>query len=233
MHSGWESLYLIYRAATYPSIHGMKKIGLIGDPHAKPEPVQEAIDIFHREQVDVIWCTGDIAGYGEQLEQTVHVLKEHDCQGILGNHEIWTLEKQEQDLNTETLTYLYDLPLIWQQQMEGKRLYMVHASPPDSMMKGIRLLDQNGNIIEAERQLWSERLTAFEQDVLIIGHTHQVFAERLAETLVINPGSTQFNHSCAILFLPSLDVQWFPLSGQTIQKSWNWGQEYHRQFGDR
>ena len=201
----------------------MKKLGLIGDPHAKPEPVQEAIDIFQREQVDAIWCTGDIAGYGDQLGQTVHLLNRHDCRGVLGNHEIWALEKPDHEMDAETQSYLYELPLVWQQTLEGKRLYMVHANPPDSMMSGIRLLDQNGNILEAERQLWSERLAEFACEVLIVGHTHQVFAELLAETLVINPGSTRFNHSCATLCLPSLEVQWFSLSGQAIQKSWNWG----------
>lgn len=91
------------------------------------------------------------------------------------------------------------------------------------MIEGIRLLDQHGNIIEAEKQLWSERLSDFDYEVLIVGHTHQVFAETLGSTLVINPGSTQFNHSCAVLSLPDLHVQWFALSGQPIKRSWNWG----------
>jgi len=102
---------------------------------------------------------------------------------------------------------------------------MVHASPPDSLMDGIRLLDQQGNIIESEKQDWMVRLSDFEHDVLIVGHTHQVFAETLGSTLVINPGSSQFNHSCVILSLPDLNVQWFALSGQSIKKSWNWGME--------
>jgi putative phosphoesterase len=101
----------------------------------------------------------------------------------------------------------------------------VHASPPDSIMDGIRLLDQTGTVLETEKKAWSERLAGFDCDVLIVGHTHQAFAERLGTTLVINPGSTCFNHSCAILSLPDLTVQWYALSGQTIQKSWNWGKQ--------
>lgn len=60
-------------------------------------------------------------------------------------------------------------------------------------------------------------------DVLVVGHTHQVFAERLAGTLVINPGSTLCNHSCAMVSFPELQVEWFALSGQTLRNSWNWG----------
>ena len=35
--------------------------------------------------------TGDIAGYGADLDHTVALLLEHDCQAVLGNHEIWHL----------------------------------------------------------------------------------------------------------------------------------------------
>lgn len=201
----------------------MKKLGLISDPHAEPAPVAEALAIFKRERVDAIWCTGDIAGYGEQLAETIALLREAACQSILGNHEIWYLEKQDAGRDTVIDNYLNSLPLVLHKEIEGKRLYMVHASPPDSMVDGIRLLDQHGNLLEAEKQRWTERLRHFEHEVLIVGHTHQVFARQLGTTYVINPGSTCFNHSCAILRLPDLAVQWFALSGRSITKSWNWG----------
>ena len=206
----------------------MTKIGLIGDPHASPGPVAEALAIFRHEQVDALWCPGDIAGYGEQLEKTVILLQEAGCQSILGNHEIWYLEKALTETESISSRYLNSLPLVIHQEIEGKRLFMVHASPPDSMIEGIRLLDQHGNILEAEKQRWSQRLADFNYEVLIVGHTHQAFAEILGTMLVINPGSSQYNHSCAVLSLPKLDVQWFALSGRIIQKSWNWGLEYRR-----
>ena len=201
----------------------MKKLGLISDPHAYPRPVAEALSIFKQQRVDAIWCTGDIAGYGAELAETITLLEESGCQSILGNHEIWYLEKEADQAESEARRYLNGLPLVMHQDIEGKRLYMVHASPPDSMIDGIHLLDQHGNIIEAEKQLWSERLHHFYYEVLIVGHTHQVFAEMLGATLAINPGSTRFNHSCAVLSLPDLNVQWFALSGVPIKKSWNWG----------
>ncbi len=206
----------------------MKKLGLISDPHADPAPVAEALSIFQKEQVDAIWCTGDIAGYGSRLDEVVKLLQASRCQSILGNHEIWYLEKAAGQVDSVTNRYLNSLPLVMHKDIEGKRLYMVHASPPDSMTDGIRLLDQDGNILEAEKQIWSECLSQFDYEVLIVGHTHQVFAERLGATLVINPGSTCFNHSCAILSVPDLNVQWFALSGQSIKKSWNWGKELAR-----
>ena len=203
----------------------MIKLGLISDPHSYPEPVAEALSIFKREQVDAIWCPGDIAGYGKELEETIRLLQNSDCQLIMGNHEIEYLQKNPQLMGTSANDYLSRLPRTKEQNIEGKTVYMVHASPPDHLNGGIRLLDQQGELIDSAKQNWTTRLSDFEHEVLIVGHTHQVFAERLGTTLVINPGSSQFNHSCAVLSLPDLNVQWFALSGQPIKKSWNWGME--------
>lgn len=203
----------------------MTKLGLISDPHASAMPVAEALSIFKQERVDAIWCTGDIAGYGVELDETIVLLQTSHCQSILGNHDIWHLEQHADQPNTTSHRYLAGLPLVIHRSIEDTRVVMVHASPPNSVMDGIHLLDQAGHIIQSEKQFWAGWLHQFEHDVLIVGHTHQVFAEQLGTKLVINPGSSCFNHSCAILTLPDLSVQWFGLSGQAIKKSWNWGMQ--------
>ena len=203
------------------------KIGLIGDPHATPEPLADALAIFRKEKVDAIWCTGDIAGYGTELDKTVMLLKESGCQAICGNHEKWHLEKANHQVVSPTNEYIRNMPPVIREEREGKHFYIVHASPPQSMMKGIRLLDEDGSVIEEEKQAWTGRLNKFDYDVLIIGHTHQVFAEQLGDTLVINPGSTRFNHCCAVLSLPDMTIEWFALSGQMIDYTWNWGKEFN------
>jgi len=200
-----------------------KRIGIISDVHATPEPVAEALALFKSQGIDDIFCLGDIAGYGEDLEDTVALLIDHGCQAILGNHEIWYLEDHRDAEETQARRWFGSLPRVLQLTIEGKRLYMVHASPPESAMDGIRLLDLDGNVIEDARDAWRQRLQGFEHDVLLVGHTHQVFCERIGNTLVINPGSTRFNHTCAILSLPELELQLFGLSGRQPVKSWNWG----------
>lgn len=206
----------------------MKKIGLIGDPHASDKPVREALAIFRREEVDEIWCTGDIAGYGNKLDETIRLLNDAGCQSILGNHEVWHLENGDGNHDSVTDNYINSMPLAMHKQVEGVRIYIVHASPPDSMEEGIRLLDQHGYVIESAKLEWKKRLSEFEHDILIVGHTHQVFAEKLGSVLVINPGSSRYNHCCAVLLLPQMIVQWFSLSDMVIQKSWNWGKEIQR-----
>jgi putative phosphoesterase len=198
-------------------------IGLISDVHATPVPLQEALSIFHERKVGTIFCAGDIAGYGDALDETVQLLKDHDCQSILGNHDIWWLDGARESEYRSVLDYLNNLPAYLDTVIEGQRVYVAHAHPPYSDSGSIRLLDENGAILPEQKEVWSERLGDFAYDVLIVGHSHQVFAELLGQTLVVNPGSTKFNHSCAILKLPDRTVEWFSLANKTIVKAWNWG----------
>ncbi|HEB56120.1 MAG TPA: metallophosphoesterase [Gammaproteobacteria bacterium] len=199
------------------------KIGLIADIHAYAEPLTEALLLFNNEEVDLILCSGDIAGYGDELEQTVGLLIENQCQTVIGNHDIWHLEETLEEEKTPAEAYMEQLPAAREYFIEGKSLYVVHARPPLANRHGIKLLDEYGELVPEQVKSWAQRLEGFEYDVLVVGHTHQVFAEQLGRTLVINPGSTQFNHSCGILSLPDMQFELFALSNETILKSWNWG----------
>ncbi|MEJ1367267.1 MAG: metallophosphoesterase family protein, partial [Candidatus Sedimenticola sp. (ex Thyasira tokunagai)] len=81
------------------------KIGIISDPHATPGPVEEALSIFRQEGVERILCAGDIAGYGDSLDETVALLAAHGCQSVIGNHEAWYLDRTIG--RGESLTYRY------------------------------------------------------------------------------------------------------------------------------
>lgn len=198
------------------------KIGIISDPHAHRSPLKEALDLFTDKHVDTILCAGDIAGYGDELLETVQLLIVSNCQSILGNHEIWYQQKDNSQ-NPVIADYFEQLPLNVQLECGQHKIYMVHASPPDLVEGGIRLFDKNEIIIPEQKIFWSDLLADFGFDILIVGHTHQVFAEQLGNTLVINPGSTAYNNSCAILSLPEMKVEFFPLSNKAISKIWNWG----------
>jgi putative phosphoesterase len=202
------------------------KLGIASDIHAAPQPLEEALTIFQREGVEIILCPGDIAGYGNNLDDCITLLEKTGCQTILGNHDIWYLEDHLEQPDTVASQFFRHLPLTLELQLEGKKVFMVHASPPDSIMEGIRLLDEEGTIMQQQKSNWTRRLSEFDYDVLIVGHTHQVFAEQLGSTLIVNPGSTEFNHTCGILSLPDMQFQVFALSHKQPVKAWNWGQYF-------
>ena len=205
------------------------KIGLLSDVHAKPAPVAEALSIFKREQVDSIICPGDIAGYFDEVRAVIDLLLESNCQTIIGNHDQSYLESHQQERNSAEYRFLDALPETLEYEIEGRRVYVVHAHPPASQHGGIKLLDVDGELIPEQKQYWQQALKDLDYDVLIVGHTHQVFAEQLGDVLVINPGSTQFNHTCMILTLPEMTVQTFALQGKGPVKSWNWGKFIHNE----
>jgi putative phosphoesterase len=201
------------------------RLGLISDIHSSIAPLDEALSIFKKKQVDFIICAGDIAGYGEdELTETVQRLKENNCYVIAGNHDVPpSLEKQS---DIELDSFFLSLPKHLDLKFNDKRIYVVHASPPDQLHGGIKLLDQAGELINHKVKKWQKELASFEYDILIIGHTHQVFSEYLNKTLVINPGSTAYNNSCMILTLPDMTVSTYALQNKEIIKSWNWGLFY-------
>jgi predicted phosphodiesterase len=203
----------------------MALLGLISDVHATAAPVQEALEIFERAGVDQVLCAGDIAGYHDEVEETVALLVDNDVQAVRGNHDLRYLDRCGEHEGGLAAAYFRQLPAVLDIESAGRRVYVVHAEPPDACDGGgIRLLDQDGGVRPERAALWTQRLASCECDVLVVGHSHQVFAERLGNTLVVNPGSSVFNHSCAILRLPEMTVQMLPLSGEPIMKTWNWAE---------
>ena len=201
----------------------MTSIGLISDVHATPSPIEEALSIFEQAGVEQIFCAGDIAGYGDQLDQSIALLVKSGCRTILGNHDLLYLDHFADDIDNEAVAFFRRQTTSMNMTIADKRVYMVHAQPPDDCHGGIKLLNREGVVQPDRVAFWADELKTLDCDVLVVGHTHQVFAEQVGEILVVNPGSSAFNHSCAILNLPEMTVQVFPLSDKEIEKTWNWG----------
>lgn len=199
------------------------RLGLLSDPHATPRPVAEALAVFRREHVDRVLCAGDIAGYGNALAETIELLHDAEAACVLGNHDLWYLADHRGE-EPRVDAFLEALPNSLEFAIEGCSVYVVHAHPPDANRGGIRLRNKQGDLDPSALAEWGARLAGFGRQLLIVGHTHQVYAEQFGPTLLINPGSCTFNHSCAIVTLPELHVEWFALSGKTISTIWNWGE---------
>jgi putative phosphoesterase len=198
------------------------RLGLISDVHSSPLPLRQALGIFDREKVDDIICAGDIAGYYDTLPETIELLVHSNCKAIIGNHDQSYLEEVPAE-GSPMRDYLQQLPQTLDLVIEQKRVFVVHANPPSEQHGGIKLLNQQGEVKAERKELWTSTLSDLDRDILIVGHTHQVYAEQLGKVLVINPGSTVFNHSCMILSLPEARVETYALGNQDFVKCWNFG----------
>lgn len=197
------------------------RIGIVSDVHASPAPLQQALDIFEKHGVSDIICAGDIAGYFDGLGPCVDLLKKHRCKTIIGNHDQSYLNDNPGQAGSADFEFLQSLPESIELAIEGLKIRVVHAEPPSAQHGGIKLLDQQGQLIPEQLSCWREKLRGVDCEVLIVGHTHQVYAEQIGDIFVVNPGSSQFNHSCMVLSLPDLRVKTYALEDRQIIKSWN------------
>jgi putative phosphoesterase len=151
--------------------------------------------------VDAIWNAGDSVGYGPFPNEVLDVLQEKDILSILGNYDLKTLAfptksekwRKKKDprkvlafqwayetLRSANRTYLRSLPEQRRLKIMGWDILLTHASPVsnkeyvDSRTPKSRL-----------RQL----ALAAAADIVICGHSHQPFADRVKGVWFINTGS--------------------------------------------
>ena len=93
-------------------------IGLLSDPHATAEPLIEALSLFKDKGVDRVLCGGDIAGYGNQLDETIRLLQQGSCECVVGNHDLWYLERHSAP-SPLAAHYLQQLPTHLALTLEG------------------------------------------------------------------------------------------------------------------
>jgi putative phosphoesterase len=206
------------------------RIGIISDTHCTTAPLQEALEIFKDQGASQIICAGDITGYGEdELEETIALLREYDCLTVIGNHDVVPDSVTDPSARDKIQSFFDGLPKKIELEVEGKKIYVVHAHPPDSQHGGIKIMDPRGKVVEEKKTPWINKLANVASDILVIGHTHQVFAEYFGRLLVINPGSSCFNHTCMLLTLPAMTVEIIPLSGKKPVMTWNWSVYFREQ----
>jgi hypothetical protein len=63
------------------------KLGLITDIHEQVDPLQWALDLFGRQQVEQIVVLGDVFEMGRQIEETCRLLAAAQAVGVWGNHD--------------------------------------------------------------------------------------------------------------------------------------------------
>jgi putative phosphoesterase len=73
------------------------------------------------------------------------------------------------------------MPETFREEMRGRDVFMVHGSPRRHLEEYVRRGDVDEGFLRENFDIVP--------DVLIMGHTHVPFVEKVSDTLVMNPGS--------------------------------------------
>ncbi len=172
---------------------------LIADIHANLEALRTVLDVPH----DWTICLGDIVDYGPDPDKCIDLLRREEIPTIKGNHDnavafkvdcqcgykykhlsVATREYTWEILDRSRMEYLQKLPLLIKEEINGKRLYLTHASPR-SMFEYIKPETPDEDI----RAMLADPMGPVDAEFLIVGHSHIPMNRKLGNLTIINPGS--------------------------------------------
>ncbi|AKB83224.1 hypothetical protein MSBR3_2646 [Methanosarcina barkeri 3] len=203
------------------------RILLIADIHANYEALETVLKVSH----DRVICLGDIVDYGPDPDKCVDLMRMKGIPVIRGNHDnavafkvdcqcgykykhlsIATREYTWKILNRPEIEYLQKLPLVIKEEIDGKSLYLTHASPR-SMFEYIKPETQDDEI----QNMINEAAEPVETGFLIVGHSHIPMNRKLGNLTIINPGSVgqprngDPRASCAVFDTENGEVEYLRL----------------------
>ncbi|ADY72975.1 metallophosphoesterase [Desulfurobacterium thermolithotrophum DSM 11699] len=150
------------------------KVGIISDIHGNIHALQAVAEELEKEQVDEVWCLGDVVGYGAFPNECLQWIEDNCTHFVLGNHELALLNLVDismlNDYAARTILWtkevlkekFLDFLMSKGVQVLTSKFQLVHDTPESSgSMKYILTIeDAYHGLIRQVRQ------------VCFFGHTH-------------------------------------------------------------
>lgn len=195
------------------------RLGLISDIHADHCALMRALDLLEARGADKVACMGDIVEKGPDGDRVVEALREHLVVCVRGNHDDNAVRRYHEDdrsggeplLGAESVAFLESLPCERADCWEGVWVVLSHIAPAGG---------EEPVLPEGVPKRLKRALRGYEADLVLLGHTHRPMNVRHGEVRFVNPGSVagsrlRDSFTCAIVELPSLDVEVFSLHDGT------------------
>ena len=180
------------------------KIAIISDIHGNLEALKATLKDIEKRNVDKIICLGDIIAKGVHPRECLGLIKEKCEVVIQGNTDIYfsiehndindlSIEEQNRiKWNQSLLTdkdreYLINLPFCYEFYMSGSLVRLFHATPTVNNKAVI-----NNDSIETKFEMFLPSKNTYTQnvaDVVIYGHIHHPYMDKLYNKTLINVGS--------------------------------------------
>ena len=179
------------------------KIAIISDIHGNLEALKSVLNDIENKNINKIYCLGDIIAKGSHSKECIDLIREK-CEVVLkgncdeyfaSNIDLADKTIQEADrikwnksmLDEESTKYLINLPFCYEFYMSGRLIRLVHAHP-ERIGKFTGNIDLINNIYDLV--LPSDNTISNEKaDVLIYGHIHTPYVQKMYNRYIINTGS--------------------------------------------
>ncbi len=167
------------------------RLGIFSDVHANVEALSAVIEALQREAPDVLYCLGDVVGYGASPNECADIVRTSAKATILGNHDAAVAGRMDYSyyyeaarraldlhaslLSDENMSWLRGLP--YTHRVEGTEVQLCHGSP-------VRL--EEFEYIFAPEQA-RECLPFYDElgHLTLIGHSHLCKVFELTPTEVV------------------------------------------------
>jgi len=160
--------------------------------------------------IDALFCVGDLMYEYRFQPEVIDLLREREAFIVQGNHDHMLLKNHGARLlasgaaHPHHLAFLEDAPTSLTIELQGKRIFMTHASPWDPFKE---------YLVPGHPKL--ARFEDFDADLVLLGHTHQPMVLRFGHTLVVNSGSCGITRNtayfnlltCAVVELETEEAQ--------------------------
>lgn len=179
------------------------KIAFFSDIHSNIEALNAVLADLEKQQIDQLYCLGDLVGYGAHPDKVIATIKARNIPTILGNYDQgvgFNLDdcgcayqnSEEKELGTKSLewtkeqvsaknkAFLKELPQELRIKLGPWQILLVHGSPR-------RINEYLFQDRPAARLYKTLKNTG--ADIIICGHTHQPYTRKIEEIILINDGS--------------------------------------------
>jgi len=150
------------------------QIALISDIHSNLTALEAVLAEIDREQIQTVYCLGDVVGYGADPSHCIDLVRERCSSVVLGNHDLAVAtgegidylpndgqiaaEHNSENINEKQRAWLQSLNYI---ETSGN-ITLAHASPgfPEKWLRVESFF------------LAQDQFNHFHTDVCFVGHTH-------------------------------------------------------------
>jgi diadenosine tetraphosphatase ApaH/serine/threonine PP2A family protein phosphatase len=171
------------------------RVAVISDIHGNLHALEAVLGSIAGAAPDVVWCLGDLVGYGPRPNRCCAVVAERANVSLIGNHDLAVLGRMDlaeftgdaatsarwtqEVLEPEARRYLESL----EPKAEREGVGLFHASPRDPVWE---------YVLSPAVALAS--LAETENDLVLVGHSHVALRFGLAElTLALSEDGTEID----------------------------------------